>query len=132
MSIKSISFVGVAATVLACAFTQPALAHHSFGMFDLEKSVTVEGTVKDFQWNNPHVWIDLVITDPTTHQPVGCSVEADAINIMTNKGWTRNSLKAGDQVKLEIHPLKSGALGGALVSATVNGQAIGHAVYRPQ
>ena len=44
----------------------PGFAHHSYAMFDVAKSVTVEGTVREFQWTQPHAWIQLLATDPAT------------------------------------------------------------------
>ena len=114
----------VMALLLGAAMAGPASAHHSFGMFDMQKTVTVEGTVKDFQWTNPHIWIDLMVTDPRREQMVW-SVEGDAVTIMTRRGWNRNALKPGDKVKITAHPLKTGGIGGSLVSASVNGTPIG-------
>jgi hypothetical protein len=117
------------AAVLLCS-GQLASAHHSFGMFDMQKTVTIEGTVKDFQWTNPHVWIDLVVMDPATHQPVQWSVEANSIAIQARMGWNRMSLKPGDKATLVIHPLRKGDIGGSLVSGSVNGTPIGQPFQR--
>lgn len=121
----------VAGLVLACC-AAPALAHHSFGMFDMQKDATVEGTVKDFQWTNPHIWVDIVVP-ASAHGPAGAwSIEGDAVGIMQRKGWSRSALKPGDKVKITYHPLKAGGIGGSLVSATVNGVAIGNGTgFRP-
>lgn len=102
-----------------------AFAHHSFGMFDMTKSVTVTGVVKSFQWTNPHVWIDIVTKGPGEKQGAPYSVEAGSVSILEKQGWTRTSLKPGDEVTLVAHPLRGGAVGGSLVSATVNGTLIG-------
>src|SRR6478736_7045110 len=60
VSKKMLALAGVAVVSLASA---PAFAHHSFAMFDNQKNVTLEGTVKEFQWTNPHSWIQLVVKD---------------------------------------------------------------------
>jgi hypothetical protein len=107
---------------------EPAFAHHSFAMFDMEKNVTIEGTVKQVQWTNPHTWIQLLVPDATSGKEVEWSVEADSPNVLTRRGWSRKSIKAGDKAVLVIHPVKSDAAakGGSLAAATVNGQRIGN------
>ena len=112
------------ALALALAIAQPAAAHHSFALFDSQKTQTVEGTVKDYQWTNPHIWIQLMVNNTAGHE-VEWSIEGPSPNGLVRQGWTAHSLKPGDQAVIQIHPLKSGAAGGSLLSATVNGKAIG-------
>ena len=108
----------------------PAAAHHSYAMFDSQKSITLEGTVKELQWTNPHIWIQLVVTD-ASGKDIEWSIEGNSPNGLSKNGWTRKSLKPGDKAVLVIHPLKSGAeKGGSLVSATVNGARIGDAGFK--
>jgi hypothetical protein len=113
--------LGMAMGVLAAT---PAFAHHSFAMFDNEKTVTLEGTVKEFQWTNPHSWVQLMVTDGTG-KSVEWSIEAGSPNGLERQGWTRHAAKAGDKAVIEIHPLKNGNPGGSLISMSVNGQKIG-------
>src|SRR5262249_46565605 len=107
---------------LALAAT-PALAHHSFAMFDRDHPQVVEGVVKDFQWTNPHVWIQVMIPDAKgVSQEWG--VECTSVNFMRRQGWARESLKPGDKVKLTIFPLKDGSHGGQFNKLTeLNGSA---------
>lgn len=99
--------VGLALTALV----PPAGAHHSFAMFDREKPVTISGTVKEFQWTNPHVWIQVMIPDAKgVEQEWG--VECTSVNFMRRQGWAKESLKPGDKVKMIIFPLKDGSKGG--------------------
>jgi hypothetical protein len=114
----------VAAVVLALGAV-PAAAHHSFAIFDNQKNVTVEGTVKEFQWTNPHSWVQLLVTDPTTGKQVEWSIEGASPNALSRQGWKRTSLKPGDKAAIVIHPLKDGTTGGSLVSATVDGVRVG-------
>ena len=114
----------VAAVVLALGAV-PAAAHHSFAIFDNQKNVTVEGTVKEFQWTNPHSWVHLLVTDPTTGKQVEWSIEGASPNALSRQGWKRTSLKPGDKAAIVIHPLKDGTTGGSLVSATVDGVRVG-------
>ncbi len=102
----------------------PAAAHHSFAMFDSQKTVTINGTVKVFQWTNPHSWIEVLAKD-RSGKVVEWSIEGGSPNGLSRQGWKRSSMKPGDKVVLVIHPLKDGTPGGAIVSAVVNGQKIG-------
>ena len=115
--------LGLATAVLATAL--PAAAHHSFAMFDYSKNVTLTGTIKEFQWTNPHAWVQLVVKDPATGKDVEWSIEGGSPNMLARTGWKRTSLKAGDKAAIVMHPLKSGEMGGSLVSASVNGVPVG-------
>ena len=109
----------------------PALAHHSFAMFDRDKDVTMSGTVTEFEWTNPHVWIHMSVPDQAG-KAVVWSFEMQAIQADMSLGWRSDSVKAGDKVSIEFHPLKDGSRGGQLVSATLaNGQHLGGPVRRP-
>ena len=108
VSTKMLALAGVAAVSLAAA---PAFAHHSFAMFDNQKNVTLDGTVKDFQWTNPHVWIQVMVPDAKGAQQEW-GVECTSVNFMRRQGWDRASLKPGDKVKLIFFPLKDGSRGG--------------------
>ena len=121
VSVKTLIAAGVAAGCLSAA---PAMAHHSFAMFDNTKSVTLEGTVKEFQWTNPHSWVQLMVKDASGKE-VEWSVEGGSPNGLARQGWKRTSLKPGDKASIVIHPLKDGTTGGSLVSATVNGEKVG-------
>ena len=102
----------------------PAFAHHSFAMFDNAKTMTLEGTVKEFQWTNPHSWVQIMVKDASGRE-VEWSVEGGSPNGLKRQGWKRTSIKAGDKAAIVVHPLKDGTSGGSLVSITVNGQKIG-------
>ncbi len=92
-------------------------AHHSFAMFDNTKQVELKGTVKEFQWTNPHTWIQLLVMEDG--KEVEYSIEGASPNGLARKGWTRNSIKPGDQIKLTVNPLKEGGPGGSFVKATL-------------
>jgi len=115
-----------AAILLALASPGAVFAHHSFAMFDNQKSLDLEGTIKEFQWTNPHSWIQLIVKDPSG-KDVEWSIEGGSPNGLGRSGWTRISLKPGDKATIVIHPLKDGTPGGSLMSATVNGLQIGTA-----
>ncbi len=97
----------------------PALApaHHSFAMFDRERTVTLVGVVREFQWTNPHSWIQVTVTD-AAGKVTEWSLEGGSPGIMSRNGWKRTSLAPGDKVTIELYPLKSGEAGGSFVEVT--------------
>src|ERR1700749_343224 len=106
MNRKSKTWRMVGAVAMA-AGAPPALAHHSFALFDAQKSMTLEGRVKQFQWTNPHTWIELMVVDAAGKE-AEWSIEASSAITMSRQGWTRTALKPGDHVLVVIHPLKDG------------------------
>jgi hypothetical protein len=109
-----------ALTMAALIVGTPVSAHHSFAMFDPSKKVTLEGTVRDWQWTNPHIFLELTVDEAgATHY---YSIEATSPTMARAKlGWERDMLKAGDKVTVVMSPLKDGRRGGALVSVAKNG-----------
>ncbi len=104
--------VGLAATV----FSGIGAAHHSFAMFDDSKEVVLTGVVKEFQWTNPHTFVQLEVKDPNG-TVVEWSIEGSSPNGLARIGWKRTSIKAGDQLAVTINPLRSGEHGGNFVQA---------------
>ena len=111
--VLSYSLVAIAAMLAASS----ALAHHSFAMFDQSKSVTVQGTVKDFRWTNPHVFIQLLVKTEGGSE-VEWSIEMTSPEHLARVGWRPGTLKAGDAVTLEIHPMRDGTAGGQYISGS--------------
>lgn len=111
-----------AALMLAVA----AEAHHSFSMFDNEREQTIEGVVKEFQWTNPHIWVQVNVKGPDG-KVTEYSIEGSSPNGLRRQGWSKDTLKPGDKIVLKMHPLKDGSPGGSFVSATVNGVPVGRA-----
>jgi len=106
-----------------------ALAHHSRAMFDQTRQITLVGTVKEFQWTNPHCWIQVLVPDPQNPQaePVEWGIEMGAPVELMRKGWKPGSLNPGDKVTIVINPLRDGQPGGLVVSVTgPDGKIIGH------
>jgi hypothetical protein len=104
--------------------TTVATAHHSFAMFDSGKDQVITGTVKDFQWTNPHIWIQVNV--PAADGKVTeYSIEGGSPNGLRRAGWTKDAMKAGDKIVLTMHPLRDGSPGGSFVKAEVNGKAVG-------
>jgi hypothetical protein len=102
------------AGAIACGVTGAAWSHHSNAMFDETKVVTLEGTVRDFQWTNPHTWIQLRVTE--NGQEVEYSIEGRSPNALARIGWKRNTLKPDDKVKVTMNPLKSGERSGNVLT----------------
>jgi len=105
--------------VAAVLMSGPAFAHHSHAMFDTEKQVTLVGTVKEFDWNNPHCWIQVLVPDSkdANAAPVEWGVEMGAPIQLIRHGWKPDSLKPGDKITVVINPLRDGRPGGQIVSA---------------
>ena len=113
----------VALTIVGGAV--PAGAHHSFAMFDMAKDVTVTGTVRVFQWTNPHSYIQLMVPDASGKQ-VEWSIEMGAPMYLYARGWRPGSLKAGMTIVVLVHPLRNGKPGGAVQTVkTADGKEIG-------
>lgn len=101
-----------AASVLAAG---GAFAHHSTAMFNMRKNVTLTGTIKRFDWQNPHTWIVFEVPNESGGTEE-YGIEGMSPNYLVRVGWTINTLKPGDKVELTIHPLKDGQKGGFDVS----------------
>ncbi len=115
----------VIAIVVLATWGGSAGAHHSFAMFDYATSKTLVGTVKEVQWTNPHIWVQVLVMDQKSGTPVEWSIEGGSPNALSRQGWRRSSIKAGDAIEVTIHPLKDGSNGGSLMKAMVNGQLVG-------
>ena len=114
------------AAIATAAFAAPALAHHYFAMFDPDKTVTLKGTVKEFEWSNPHSWIRMMVIDPQSGKPLQYAFEMGSPQRSTFDGWKKDSLKPGDEITVTIHPLRDGSRGGMYLSAILpNGQKMG-------
>jgi hypothetical protein len=115
--IQTMSALSAVAVVMLLAVT-PALAHHSFTMFDSTKMVTLTGTIKEFQWTNPHTftWIEV----PNQSGVVETwGIEGMSPNYLGRRGWTKSTLKPGDKVSIVINPLKDGSKGGTFLRCTL-------------
>lgn len=116
---------GFRSAIALLVFCPAAFAHHSFAMFDLAREVTVEGVVKELQFTNPHVWIQMMVADDKGGE-TEWSIEAGAPGMMIRTGWKSTTLKSGDKITLVMHPLKSGKPSGSLVRVTVpDGRVLG-------
>ena len=110
--------------MLAAGVATPALAHHSFAIFDQTKVLYHTGTVKQFEWINPHAWLHVDIVD-AAGKSASWSFEGGATGQLTALGWKPDSVKPGDTVQVGYRPMKDGSRGGQIMNVTFpNGQKV--------
>ena len=142
---------GFFAAMVLCGGIMPALAHHSGAMFDRTKTVELSGIIQEYQFANPHVWIE-IMADPATikgspitikvagkpaqkpakgasKEPVQWSIEGEGPSIMARMGLGPSVLKAGDKITIKLHPLRDGRPGGSFIAITL---ADGKTIAPPQ
>ena len=118
-------------SLLLAGIALPVVAHHSFSMFDETKEVVLKGEVKEFQWSNPHTWIQLNVAD-ASGKVVEWSIEGGSPNLLGRQGWKRNTLKSGDPIEVTINPLRDGQPGGSFVRALLpDGRKLGRSQIPP-
>jgi hypothetical protein len=106
------------------AVSGPAFAHHGAAAYDSSKMVTVTGTVTDFQFINPHVLIAMDVKDPSTGKMEKWEGELTSPNHLERAGWTKSTIKPGDEVTITGAALKSGAPAMAIHKVMKNGEEI--------
>lgn len=117
----------MAATLVASGIVtvaQSAGAHHSAAMFDDEKVMELQGVVKELQWTNPHIWLQVIVEDKGAKTE--WSVEGGSPNTLSRRGWRATSFKPGDVVTVRLNPMKDGTPAGGFVGAKfADGRTIG-------
>jgi hypothetical protein len=112
--------------VLGALSSTLVLAHHSFATFDADKKVTLQGTVKEWQWTNPHTWLFLDVKNGANVDV--WEIEGGPVVGLKRDGFSKESFKVGDKVTVIIHPKRDGSHGGAFLQATTaDGKTLGHA-----
>jgi hypothetical protein len=105
----------------AVAVAAPALAHHSFAMFDAKKTVVLDGTVTEFQFTNPHSWLEVDVVENGAKKH--WAFEMNNLVGLRRVGWRAKTLAPGDKVKVTMHPMRDGSAAGQLMSVVLpNGQ----------
>lgn len=115
----------MALSLAALTASTASLAHHSTSMFEPEKRVNLTGTVKEFQWTNPHAWIQVTVTaaDGTT---TDWSFECGSPNTLSRQGWKPSTLKPGDEIMVTANPMKDGTSAGLMYTVTLaDGRTLG-------
>jgi Family of unknown function (DUF6152) len=110
----------VTACLALIGIAAPAFAHHSFAMYDPKQVLTVQATVKEFQWSNPHAIVWVLVSRSADQEPELWSIELPTSPAgLARMGWDKHALNSGDQLILELNPLRDGQHGGSFRKATV-------------
>lgn len=117
MKILRLTTACTAALLLAA----PVSAHHSDAGVDMETMVAIEGTVKEFAWRNPHIY--LIVESSQSGEPVDWELQSGTVATQTRMGWTRDMLSPGDQVSIQANVFANGRPYGLLRSVEVAGEA---------
>jgi hypothetical protein len=116
------SFVKILGCLGAILMLQasPAIAHHSYAMFDNGRVLEVEGTVAKLEWDNPHIFLWVYVADESQESGYELyAFETGSITMMTKAGWTRDdTVKVGEKIAIQYFPLFDGRPGGALAGIT--------------
>jgi hypothetical protein len=124
MALRRLAVLAVMA--LGATGIVPVAAHHSFSMFDQSTPVTLSGVVTSVEWTNPHVYIEMDLTEPLKgHRH--WSIELGSPSILQRGGWKFNSVKKGDKVSAIVSPLRNGEPGSLLTRITLpDGRVLGN------
>ena len=116
MSKNHLSAVGAASVIIAAGLaTFPSAAHHSFAMFDQTQRITVSATVTRFDWLNPHTWL-YISTTTEDGEEIAWALEGAGTGWMTSAGWNADTVKPGDTLVIDYHPMKDGTNIGPLLT----------------
>lgn len=134
MTRRALKRMGAAVAILV--MTMPAIAHHSFAMFDQTREITLTGTVAEFYWINPHTHLILNVEAGPGVDPkmVGeWDVEGASPGIMSVQGWSSTMVKPGDKITVVANPLRNGQKGATLFYVTMpDGKRVYNDVARPK
>jgi hypothetical protein len=123
MNFKGLVIVGV--MIVLPVMPVPALAHHSYAEFDTQKQMTIQGTVKEWQWTNPHSWMLLMVPN-AQGQAEQWAIEFNSVSLLAHQGWRPTTVTEGDKIAITFHPMKNGSHAGSFVSAKLaNGRMMG-------
>ncbi len=111
------ALVAAAGLAMITAGATPALAHHSFAMFDRSKEVDISGTVKEFQYTNPHSWV-MVMVPGADGKDVEWGFESEGPSTLLRNGVKKSSIQPGEKVTARFYPMRDGRPAGSLISIT--------------
>ncbi|MDR2215566.1 MAG: hypothetical protein LBE59_06975 [Nevskiaceae bacterium] len=137
LNIRTLRPFHAVAAVALTAVAAPVLAHHSGAMFDSSKTVTITGTITQFNWTNPHSSFKVAVTNAAGKEEIW-AIEMNAPQNLMVEGWKRTTLKPGDKVSVLVSPLRDGKPGGSYRSitladgTTLNGNGPGQTNYDAQ
>ena len=123
MRFKPLLVFALAAAVFGVG--RPAFAHHGNAAFDVDKKLTMKGTVTEWVWANPHCWLKFDVKDDKG-SPVHWVAETNNLADMLERGWSMRSFKPGDEITVTVQPVKNGNPVGRVISVVLpNGQTLG-------
>jgi hypothetical protein len=115
----------LSSAVALLAAATPAVAHHSYAEFDTNAKLTLSGTVKEFQWTNPHSWM-LVMVPSAKGEEEQWAVELNSVSLLAARGWKPKTVVPGDKVEITFHPMKNGSHAGSYMAVKLpNGKLMG-------
>jgi hypothetical protein len=125
MTSLNFSRAAILLALVALVGASPTSAHHSASMFDDAKVSEVTGTVKELQWTNPHVWLQVTVDDKGKKSE--WSFEGGSPNSLSRQGWRATTFKPGDMVTIRFNPMKDGTPAGSFIGAkfAADGKTIG-------
>ena len=109
---------GISAALVFTAL--PVAAHHSRTIYDLERSISIEGVVTEFEWANPHVYLYVAVQNETG-DPVVWEIEHGSTTAMGRRGWSPDTFVPGDRIVVQANPAKDASRNMALVSTVQRG-----------
>lgn len=125
MRIRSRPLCHLALVLSALLVNFSSQAHHSSAMFDKQTVREVRATVREFQWTNPHVWIQVMIANDQGDQQEW-SIEAGGRNTLFRRGWRPTSFQPGDVIQIKFNPMRDGSSAGGFVAAKLaDGETLG-------
>lgn len=129
----SSKFLAVALGLALVAVSAGSLrAHHAAAGIDRTKTVTIEGTVKQFKWGNPHSWLEIEVPRAAGGGTDLWNLEMTSPAFLVRAGWKATTIKAGDKVKATARPFRNGDPGGLFVSVTLpDGRTMGEQAQPP-
>jgi len=108
------------AAMCVVSWTLPASAHHSLAAYNMGTYKTVEGTVKSFQWMNPHAKLSLVVVNGAG-RTTQWEFEGGSIGRLTNGGFVKDAFGPGDKIKVAYNPRRDGSTAGFFIAVTTSG-----------
>ena len=119
----------IAIIIAGCLVVLPTgsgSAHHSSAMFDKQTVIEVRATVREFQWTNPHIWIQILIENDDGELEEW-SIEGGGTNTLFRRGWRPTSFNAGDEIMIRFNPMKDGSAAGGFIAAKLaDGSTLGN------
>lgn len=116
MRLMRVILAGLILVAAGALLETPLFAHHAATMFDTTKVIEVTAKVKELQWTNPHIWIQIEVQSPSgTRQE--WSIEGGGPNSLSRQGWRPTTFTPGETVTLRINPMRDGTNAGLFVGA---------------